>query len=235
MAEKLFPYIDGLHVLPWLTDGAVDFIDGHLFWLKSNKCKNPRVFEFGSGNSTLYFLSRGCFVYSVDHDDDWARKIKGVSDCFGYHDQLNIVRADRPYDGVFEINENTSDLILIDGRDRVQCLESVLDKLKNVSSDRQPIIILDNTERVTGKYSKYIELLSDYNLINFEMPFAFGAPVTRPESRIGLEIPDNLPTNGLAANAYRDRSGNASKGRLITTIAVPKSRGEYTTQGIPLV
>jgi hypothetical protein len=31
MKEKILPYIDGLHVLPWLTDGAIDFLDGHIF------------------------------------------------------------------------------------------------------------------------------------------------------------------------------------------------------------
>lgn len=237
MVEKLLPYIDGLHVLPWLTDGAVDFIDSHIFWLKSNKLINPRVFEFGSGNSTLYFLSRGCYVRSVEHDEVWAEKIKQVSSNFGYEDRLEMVRQDRPYDNAFLSShvKDGFDLVLIDGRDRVKCLGTVLSNIKISHGAKPPIIILDNTERVSGKYANYIAMLGDFNLINFEMPFVLGAAVTMPESRDGLEIPPDLPSNGLAANAYRDRSGNASKGRLITTIAVPKVLGEFTTQGIPLI
>ena len=67
------------------------------------------------------------------------------------------------------------------------------------------------------------------------MQFVFGAVVTKSESRDGLYISQKLPSNGLAANAYQDRSGDASKGSLITTIAVLKLFGEFTTQGIPLV
>ena len=159
-----------------------------------------------------------------------------MSSCFGYENRLTIIRQDRPDDEAFKIeNAEAINLILIDGRDRVRCLSAVLNTIKHLPKANMPIIILDNTERVSGRYEKYIPMLSEFNLINFEMPFVFGAVVTKSESRDGLYIPQRLPSNGLAANAYRDRSGNASKGRLMTTIAVPKLLGEFTTQGIPLV
>lgn len=61
-----------LRVLPWVTDGAIDFLDTFI----SERRKmgfTTKVFEFGSGNSTLYFLSKGCFVTSVEHDANWAK------------------------------------------------------------------------------------------------------------------------------------------------------------------
>ena len=52
--EKLLPYISGLHVLPWVTDGAANFLDGFIFNIKQKYQRNPRIFEFGAGNSTLF-------------------------------------------------------------------------------------------------------------------------------------------------------------------------------------
>lgn len=233
--EKLLPYIEGLHVLPWLTDGALDFLDSHIFYIKVALGRNPRVFEFGAGNSTLYFLSRGCFVNSVEHDADWCEKITEVAACFGYADRLTLAQAERPYHQKFAQADQSWDIVLVDGRDRVKCLESVLEHLKSISAARQPILILDNTEHVADKYAQYLSMLSDYGLFHFEMPFVFGGTVTPPETLDGLALPAGMAANGLAANAYRDRAGNASKGRWITTIATPKARGEFTSQGVPLV
>ncbi len=183
----------------------------------------------------MYFLSRGCFVTSIEHDESWTSKIQNVAITFGYEGRLDLAQVERPYDLRFRGAQSDFDLVLIDGRDRVKCLNTVIDSLQSVPAECQPILILDNTERVSGKYSSYMPLLSDYALINFEMPFVFGAPVTEPESRHGLNVIESFPTNGLSANAYRGRAGNGSKGRLITTIAVPKCRGQFTTQGVPLV
>jgi hypothetical protein len=233
--DKLLPYIDGLHVLPWLTDGALDFLDSHIFYLKSHLQRNPRIFEFGAGNSTLYFLSRGCLVTSIEHDSDWCRKIVDVASCFGYQDRLNLTHAQRPYHQKFDVTACDYDLILVDGRDRVQCLERVVDEIGRLPGNKKPLVILDNTEHVSDKYASYLTMLGGFSLLHFEIPFVFGAAVTQPETLDGLNLPAGFPSNGLAANAYRDRAGNAAKGRWITTIAVPKARGEFTSQGVPLI
>ncbi len=233
--EKLLPYIDGLHVLPWLTDGAMDFLDSHIFYIKASLKHNPRVFEFGAGNSTLYFLSRGCLVTSVEHDEEWSRKIGDVASCFGYIDRLTLRHAQRPYYREFSVTTNNYDLVLVDGRDRVQCLGQVIEQLEHLPRSRQPLLILDNTEHIVDKYADYLSMLGGFSLFHFETPFVFGGTVTQSETLDGLSLPQGLPANGLAANVYRDRAGNASKGRWITTIAVPKGRGEFTSQGVPLV
>lgn len=234
-SEKILPYIDGLHVLPWLTDGALDFLDSHIFYIKGSLGRNPRVFEFGAGNSTLYFLSRGCFIRSVEHDGSWCQKINDVATCFGYSNRLELSEVPRPYNQIFSVTEERYDLVLIDGRDRVKCLKTVLEKLAPLADIEQPLLILDNTEHVADKYMEYLSLLDGYKLFHFEMPFAFGASITPSESRAGLTVSSDFPTNGLSANAYRDRAGNASKGRWITSIAIPNGRGDFTSQGVPLV
>lgn len=47
--------------IPWMTYPFIDFIEPRLN-------KNLIVFEFGSGNSTLFFSKRTGRVVSVDHD-----------------------------------------------------------------------------------------------------------------------------------------------------------------------
>lgn len=228
--EKILPYISGLHVLPWVTDGAADFLDGFIFNIKQKYERNPHVFEFGAGNSTLYFLSRGCLVTSIEHDDLWADQIKGTANLFGYSSQLKLHRLDRPYHEAFKVHSNQADLVFIDGRDRVRCLEQVIHECST-----NTVLILDNTERIGGKYAAYTKLLENYHCIHFEQPFVFGSPPTPPESMDGLSLNPMLPSHGLAAGNYRDRSGNVNKGRSITTVATHKLRAPLTTQGCELL
>jgi hypothetical protein len=152
-----------LRVLPWITDGAIDFLD--TFILERRKIGfSTKVFEFGSGNSTLYFLSKGCFVTSVEHDTSWAKKIIDAAHAFEYQDRLNLIESERPYDGCYE--DDGISITVIDGRDRVMCFERVLSKIKN----KKQIIVLDNTERMDYKYSEYISLIKKHGLsaIHFE-------------------------------------------------------------------
>jgi hypothetical protein len=124
----------------------------------------------------------------------------------------------------------TFDLICIDGRDRVMCLETVIN---NTYFDNS-ILVLDNTERIKENYSLYLKLLRNYNLIHFETPFVFGSVITEIETTNGLFLNSELPSSGIASGVYRDRSGNCNKGRSITTIAIPLGQ-HFTTQGIPLI
>jgi hypothetical protein len=150
-----------------------------------------------------------------------------------YEHLLNINLVQRPYNYQFEKHavHQEFDIVLIDGRDRVACLKSVM--LSQYS--KNSILVLDNTERVDGKYRDYLSLLQGYTTIHFEQPFVFGSIRTNPESKEGLILNYPMPTSGLAAGVYRDRSGNSNKGRSITTIAIPNALGQYTTQGIPLL
>lgn len=77
-------------------------------------------------------------------------------------------------------------------------------------------------------------MLDGFNLIHFESSFVFGGTVTSFETLDGLCLPDGLAANGLVANSYRTRDGNATKGRWITTIAIQKELSHFTSQAAPL-
>jgi hypothetical protein len=50
--------------IPWMSYEAIAFLDT---FIGDQSC----VFEYGGGASTLYFLSKGARVFTVEHDDRW--------------------------------------------------------------------------------------------------------------------------------------------------------------------
>jgi hypothetical protein len=55
---------------PWMTDGAVDFIERNLR-------PTDRVIEFGGGWSSIWWASRAAWTLTVEADHIWAAKILG--------------------------------------------------------------------------------------------------------------------------------------------------------------
>lgn len=58
--------------LPWLTFEAMDL-------LKELDLHNKRVFEYGSGGSTLFWLDKGAQVVSIEHDRDWYQRMRAIT------------------------------------------------------------------------------------------------------------------------------------------------------------
>lgn len=130
--------------LPWITLPCLDFMDSRLN-------KNVSVFEYGAGNSTLYFSKLAGNVVSVEHDLEWFDKISKKSNC-----NISINYCSLKYDNAycrFIINiDSCFDLIVVDGRDRVNCIKNCVEKLTH-----DGCIILDDSER--KQYKEGIEYL----------------------------------------------------------------------------
>lgn len=54
--------------MPWITFAAIDC-------LTANIGNGSKVFEYGGGGSTLFFLKQGCNVITVEHDEQWFNNI----------------------------------------------------------------------------------------------------------------------------------------------------------------
>ena len=132
--------------VPWFTYPAIEALKN---WDLSEK----RVFEYGSGYSTLFWASRAKEVVSVEHNRRWYEKIAGIApsnarlilapiDRDDYHPSLELREQFKAYaeaiDGSFHI-------IVIDGyarsRVRYQCAQAALPHL-----DSNGLIILDNSD-----------------------------------------------------------------------------------------
>lgn len=193
-----------MRIVPWITDGSLEFIDGWLDHRGTHSEARTVVHEFGSGSSTLYFLSRGCVVYSVDHEPAWTSRVIAASEAFELDESLTAITLPRPYDQALT-SVGSCDILFIDGRDRVACLDA---QLPNLAHDG--LVVVDNTERLEAHYSPMFELLANFELIHFEQP--------------------SHRWNGPRVN-YRDRAGDIVDHRWITTCGWRRSDSPRTTQG----
>ncbi|HVO74842.1 MAG TPA: hypothetical protein VMT35_12515, partial [Ignavibacteriaceae bacterium] len=130
--------------IPWNTYSFIKFIEPRL---KSHF----KVFEYGSGNSTLWYAKRVKSVKSVEHDKDWFDLIskKAPSNC-------TISFRELKEDGDYAkeiLNDNTLyDIVIIDGRDRNNCIKYAVQRLAEGG-----IVVFDNTQ--LPEYSPSIERL----------------------------------------------------------------------------
>lgn len=122
--------------IPWLTYPAIHYLESN-----SKVLKSTNVYEFGSGNSTLWWAKKAKSVTSVEYFNKWFKKLgpslpKNVSYVFAEnndsHDFANAILQEK----------NNFDIIIVDGRDRVQCALNAAQKLT-----QNGVIIWDNSER----------------------------------------------------------------------------------------
>ena len=141
--------------VPWWTYKAIDEVEA---WLASRP--NARVFEWGSGASTIWLAKRAAEVHSVEHHASFGRLIQEQL-ATTQHATLDIVEpepSDHPAIGsakeghgkldftryVRHIDEvgGAFELIVVDGRAREACLLAALPHLADGG-----IIVFDNTMR----------------------------------------------------------------------------------------
>jgi predicted O-methyltransferase YrrM len=142
--------------VPWWTYRAVEAVDA---WLAARP--HPvRVFEYGSGASTLWLAKRVDQVHSVEHDGAFAGAMAPafaaagnidfhvvepeamtdpvVPSAKGGHRGLDFARYVAAIDGL----DGEFDLIVIDGRAREACLRRAVARLA-----LDGLIVFDNTAR----------------------------------------------------------------------------------------
>lgn len=167
-------------VTPWTSQAAVRMFDRLL-------TREMKGFEYGSGNSTLFFAQRLGHLTSVEHNPAWyleigtrLKKLKLTN--VDYHlitpDPGNDKKAEtfysdyqltesdftvrneyrQYYSFVLRYPEEHFDFIMIDGRARVECSLNAIPKLK-----RGGIFVLDNSDR--ERYAPVFKVLSSWPMI----------------------------------------------------------------------
>jgi predicted O-methyltransferase YrrM len=99
------------------------------------------VFEYGSGYSTLYFASRVRTVASVEHSEEWRDSLLGE-----LPDNATVMFRERDSDGAYcrAIHDGSDpyDVVVVDGRDRVNSLKQSIDRLSPGG-----VVLLDDSNR----------------------------------------------------------------------------------------
>jgi hypothetical protein len=181
--------------MPWMSFSAIDFL---------NREARPdmRVFEYGSGGSTLFWSSRVRSIVSVEHDKAWYenmhQKLEAVTSStieymlveaekdpsFEKRDFRNpddCVSDDAHYKGynfrkyvstIDKYPEGSFDIIIVDGRARPSCIKHSISRLK-----RGGLLVVDNTDR---KYylSPFSWDRSAWNTRTFAGPVPFSRDFT---------------------------------------------------------
>jgi hypothetical protein len=121
--------------IPWFTYSSISFI--------SQKLVNSSfsVFEFGSGNSTLYFASKVKQIVSIEYNAEFYQLI---SEKLKSHDNVDYIFASLGVDYSQQILNfnNEFDIVIIDGRERIECAKNCISALK-----KDGVIIWDNSDR----------------------------------------------------------------------------------------
>ena len=118
--------------IPWYTYPAIEYLKNHEF-------SSVKVFEYGSGNSSIFFKNLGAEVFSVEEDQSWYEvQIKnGHKSCIYSDDKDEYVSS------ILKFND--ADVVVIDGGWRTDCARflahKILDKKINPA-----IVIFDNSE-----------------------------------------------------------------------------------------
>lgn len=139
---------------PWFTYSFIDFLTERLD-------DNFDVFEFGSGNSTLFFANRIKHVTSVEHNTEWYNKLISK-----IPDNVNLLLSKTEsvddYVGLIKLSNKKFDMVFIDGIHRNECSQSAVEILCE-----RGVIVLDDSERV--EYSEGVEFITTkgFKKINF--------------------------------------------------------------------
>lgn len=139
--------------VPWLTFSAVDYLE--------KVVSGRRVFEFGSGMSTLWFAERCSQVVSVESDAKWhrsvAEKTREMSNV-----QTIYASSKENYLRAIATAGEKFDLILIDGLYRQECVDLARSYL-----NQDGIVIVDNTDTVHELADQVQKLFSDSEIKAF--------------------------------------------------------------------
>ncbi len=131
--------------LPWFTYPSIEFLGPRI-------PASAHVFEFGMGNSTLWWARHAEHVATCEGDRGWLDKISKVM-------PANVVTifadpSTDDYPGAARNRGEPIDILVIDGRRRVECCEMSLPLLTE-----QAVVVWDNAER--ERYSRGYQLLAD--------------------------------------------------------------------------
>lgn len=141
--------------IPWFTYPAIEY-------LKQLDLSRKRIFEYGSGNSTIYWSRVSKSIVAVEDNRSWFKIVNNNR----IKNLILLLKEDKKsYCESLLAEKGKFDIIVIDGKYRDICSSIALKKLKSTG-----FIILDDSERV-NKYPDYqlaVNTLKKANLIQID-------------------------------------------------------------------
>jgi hypothetical protein len=186
--------VDGGGVpIPWFTYPAIEY-------LKQFDFSRKRVFEYGSGNSSLFWAARSASVIAVESSEIWHRHISTMAPS-----NLEVLlHTDRDgYVNSIAAANDSFDIIVVDGKWRNACVRASESFLRDGG-----FIIVDNSDR----HYRACDELREKGY--FQIDFSGFSPINRYASTTSLLLKSPLdqragyrqssPVGGLAERAGDD-------------------------------
>lgn len=117
--------------IPWYTYSAIEYLDQLDFSEKA-------VYEYGAGNSSVFWAKKAKSVISIENDQGWYLKIQSQQEL---NQKIFFIENEDEYVNFILQTEKKYDLIVIDGNFRFACAEVSIKCLK-----KGGFIILDNSD-----------------------------------------------------------------------------------------
>jgi predicted O-methyltransferase YrrM len=140
--------------IPWVTYAFIDFI-------KPRLNKDLSIFEYGSGNSTLFYAKNVKRVVSVEHDEAWYKNIVGQK-APNAEMIFTKLETNGEYAQKAKLLGEKFDIIIVDGRDRVNCCRYSVDALTE-----NGVLILDDSERLDYEDARMLLKEKGFREISF--------------------------------------------------------------------
>lgn len=142
--------------IPWYTYPAIYFIESRID-------NHMTVFEYGCGNSTLWWAHRVKKVISCEDNYAWYERIKREIPANVELYQIDSSNENQYVEKIKEY-QNEFDIIIIDGWDRVNCVKNCLPALK-----KDGVIIWDNSDRAIYEEGYHYLLDNGYRRVDFKV------------------------------------------------------------------
>lgn len=120
--------------LPWYSYPCIHFLEKHI----RTGSLGITVFEYGSGNSTLWWANRTKQVVSVEDDKNWYDRVKKIMP-----ENVTYTFAEGESEYVSSITRYPTkfDVVIVDGSHREECIKVAKDALTELG-----VIIVDNSD-----------------------------------------------------------------------------------------
>jgi len=137
--------------IPWMTYAAI-------FYLEQLDMSTKDVFEWGSGNSSLFFSQRVRSIVSIEYKKDWYEYVLAKKT-----DNMTLILADETeYASVINKDSKKYDVIVVDGEidRRLECAQYAVSHLRDTG-----VVIVDNSDWLTNTCA----FLRDQDFIQVDM------------------------------------------------------------------
>jgi hypothetical protein len=138
--------------LPWYTYPAIEYLET----LDFSGC---RVFEYGSGNSSLFWAARARTVTSVEDNPQWHAQVQRGA---GSNQVVMLRPGKNDYVAAIASDGAPYDVVVIDGNHRLECTRAAMEHVTPGG-----LIVLDNSDRSTEKPCGALLREADFIQVDF--------------------------------------------------------------------